>query len=32
VKFHGWVFIDDGARMASARISSISARGTGSGL
>jgi hypothetical protein len=32
VKFHGWVFIDDGARMASARISSISSRGTGSGL
>jgi hypothetical protein len=31
-KFQGWVFIEDGARIASASTSSIRARGTGSGL
>lgn len=32
VKFHGWVFIDDGERIAMVRISLISSSGTGSGL
>jgi hypothetical protein len=32
VKFQGCVFMDDGARIAKAMISSISALGTGSGL